>query len=99
MSDPQASKRGTCSHPLFSRVLYPRFSARAKAAGEDQHRRRLLEGLSGRVIELGAGDGKNFAFYPPEVSEVIAVEPESELRSRAERSATEAAARIRVVAG
>ena len=70
---PETSRRGTCSHPLFSRVLYPRFSARARAAGEDQYRRRLLDGLSGRVIELGAGDGKNFAFYPADVSEVVAV--------------------------
>jgi len=93
------SSRGTCSHPLFARVLYPRFSARAKAAGEDRHRRRLLEGLSGRVIEVGAGDGKNFAFYPASVEEVVAVEPENGLRARAARAAADSPVAIRVLPG
>ncbi|SRR5438128_650413 len=93
------SSQGTCSHPLFARVLYPRFSARAKAAGEDRHRRRLLEGLSGRVIEVGAGDGKNFAFYPASVEKVVAVEPENGLRARAALAAAESTVAIRVVSG
>ena len=38
-----------------------------------------LEGLSGRVLEVGAGTGTNFAFYPPTVTEVVAVEPERRL--------------------
>jgi len=46
-------------------------------------RRELLAGLGGRVIELGAGNGLNFAYYPSPVSEVVAVEPESHLRARA----------------
>src|SRR2546426_1561940 len=96
---PPESSGGTCSHPLFARVLYPRFSARATAAGEDRHRRRLLEGLSGRVIELGAGDGKNFAFYPASVEEVVAVEPENELRARAARAAADSPVAIRVLPG
>ena len=41
-----------------------------------EYRKRALAGLSGRVIELGAGDGRNFQYYPPEVTEVLAVEPE-----------------------
>ncbi len=93
------SSPGTCSHPLFARVLYPRFSARAEAAGEDRHRRRLLDGLSGRVIEVGAGDGKNFAFYPASVEEVVAVEPENELRARAARAAADSPVAIRVLPG
>jgi hypothetical protein len=36
--------------------------------------------LSGRVIEVGAGSGANFAYYPTTVSEVVAVEPEGYLR-------------------
>ncbi|HEY7830960.1 MAG TPA: hypothetical protein VIC06_10400 [Solirubrobacteraceae bacterium] len=44
--------------------------------GGAEHRRRLLAGLSGRVIEVGAGSGANFSHYPASVSEVIAVEPE-----------------------
>jgi SAM-dependent methyltransferase len=64
-----------------------------------EFRKRTLAGLSGRVIELGAGDGRNFRYYPPEVTEVLAVEPEPYLRERAERAAAEAAVPVTVVAG
>jgi ubiquinone/menaquinone biosynthesis C-methylase UbiE len=90
---------GTCEHPLFSRFLHPRLSAKAKAKGEDQYRRRLLDGLSGRVIELGAGDGANFEHYPESVTEVLAVEPENHMRALAEKKASKAPVPIRVVAG
>ncbi|MDA4084198.1 hypothetical protein MHAS44199_00750 [Mycolicibacterium hassiacum DSM 44199] len=36
-------------------------------------RRENLAGLSGRVLEVGAGTGTNFAFYPDTVTEVVAV--------------------------
>src|SRR3954447_13272779 len=45
-----------------------------------QLRRENLAGLSGRVLEVGAGTGTNFEFYPATVSEVVAVEPERRLR-------------------
>jgi ubiquinone/menaquinone biosynthesis C-methylase UbiE len=64
-----------------------------------EHRRQNLAGLSGRVIELGAGDGRNFALYPPDVTEVLAVEPEPYLRERAEATAREAPVPVTVVAG
>jgi SAM-dependent methyltransferase len=46
-------------------------------------RRENLAGLSGRVLEVGAGIGTNFAFYPETVDRVTAVEPEPRLRARA----------------
>lgn len=39
-------------------------------------RRELLSGLSGRVLELGAGNGMNFGHYPEAVEEVVAIEPD-----------------------
>src|SRR5215208_1579169 len=69
------SARRRVEHPFFAR-LYLRMASSRKARGEDEHRRRLLEGLSGRVIEVGSGNGLNFPFYPDTVSEVVAVEPE-----------------------
>lgn len=90
---------GTFHRPLFARVLLPRFSGLAMAHGAGEHRKRLLAGLSGRVIELGAGDGLNFPYYPDPVTEVLAVEPENHLRAQAEQAAREAQASIRVIAG
>jgi hypothetical protein len=49
-------------HPLFARY-YARFSLSLER-GVARHRRALLSGLSGTVIEIGAGNGLNFAHYP-----------------------------------
>src|SRR5689334_4100635 len=64
-----------------------------------RHREELLAGLSGRVIEVGAGVGSNFGRYPSTVDEVVAVEPEPYLRERARSAAAEAPVRIEVVDG
>lgn len=88
----------TVRHPLFAR-LYARLGERAEALGQAEHRRELLAGLSGRVIEIGAGHGLNFAHYPERVSEVVAVEPEPHLRRLASLAAEKAPLAIRVVDG
>lgn len=59
------------SHPIFAR-FYVRASAAMERGGLTDHRRRLLAGLTGRVVEVGAGNGLNFAHYPPEVTRVLA---------------------------
>src|SRR5262245_46402911 len=79
--------------------MYPRVAERADRRGAHEHRRRLLDGLTGRVVEVGAGDGRNFALYPPTVTEVVAVEPEPTLRALAEAAARRTAAAITVVPG
>lgn len=61
--------------------------------GVAAHRDELLAGLSGRVLEVGAGTGRNFAHYPDAVTDVVAVEPEPYLRRRAIEAAEAAAAR------
>ncbi len=63
------------------------------------HRARQLAGLKGAVIEIGAGNGLNFAHYPADVTRVLAVEPEPHLRSLARDSAQRAAVPVEVVAG
>ena len=85
-------------HPRFAR-MYERISAESERRGTAEHRRRALAGLSGRVIEVGAGNGMNFAHYPASVTEVVAVEPEDHLRALAERAAEEALVPVQVVAG
>ncbi|QPP10129.1 class I SAM-dependent methyltransferase [Streptomyces bathyalis] len=88
-------------HPLFAR-FYERLSEAADVrAGVKEHREELLAGLSGRVIEIGAGNGLNFARYPASVTQVTAVEPEPHLRAAADAAARSEAVRVpvQVVAG
>ncbi|MEO5876293.1 MAG: class I SAM-dependent methyltransferase [Streptosporangiaceae bacterium] len=84
-------------HPLFAR-FYARTSLLMES-GVGAHRRTLLEGLSGRVIEIGAGNGLNFPHYPQTVTEVIAVEPEPHLRTIAETYAERTTVPINIVNG
>lgn len=85
-------------HPLFARV-FDRMSEREERMGQAAHRQAMLEGVSGRILELGAGNGINFRHYPPGVDEVVAVEPEPYLRERAEKAARRATTRVTVVDG
>jgi Methyltransferase domain len=55
--------------------------------GMGSHRHALLAGLAGEVIEIGAGDGKNFPHYPTTVTRVQALEPEPRLRHLAQPAA------------
>lgn len=70
-----------------------------ETAGAAEHRQRLLAGLVGSVIEIGAGNGLNFSHYPGTVTEVIAVEPEPYLRSRAKLAALYSPIKISVIEG
>jgi ubiquinone/menaquinone biosynthesis C-methylase UbiE len=85
-------------HPRFAR-MYEQMSAESERRGTAEHRDRALAGLTGRVIEIGAGNGMNFSHYPDTVTEVVAVEPEDHLRSLAERAAAQAPVPVRVLAG
>jgi ubiquinone/menaquinone biosynthesis C-methylase UbiE len=85
-------------HPIFAR-LYTWLSRGAEESGAAEHRDENLAGLRGRVIEIGAGNGLNFAHYPPEVEEVVAVEPEPYLRERAKEAAAGASVNVTVVDG
>ncbi len=85
-------------HPLFAR-MWERIAAAGERAGAAEHRRSLLAGLSGRVLELGAGAGTNFPYYDAAVTEVLALEPEPYLRERARRAAEAAPVAITVAEG
>ena len=85
-------------HPVFAR-LYPAMGKAMERGGMDQRRQALLTGLSGEVIEVGAGDGLNFPHYPPTVTHVLAVEPEPHLRRLAREAASHAPVPVEVVDG
>jgi SAM-dependent methyltransferase len=88
---------GAVHHPIFAR-LFDRLVRKADPQ-QAEHRLELLAGLSGRVIEVGAGNGINFANYPPEVTEVVAVEPEAYLRDKAVEAAASVSVPVTVVDG
>ncbi|MBT2488489.1 class I SAM-dependent methyltransferase [Streptomyces sp. ISL-96] len=91
--------RDAVHHPLFAR-FYARVSVLCDLrSGVAAHRTELLSGLSGRVIEIGAGNGLNFAHYPAAVSEVVAIEPERSLRQLAVKAALDAGVPVDVVPG
>jgi ubiquinone/menaquinone biosynthesis C-methylase UbiE len=90
-----AAEESPHRHPIFARV----WALTGSGAMSRRDRAELLEGVSGQVLEVGAGDGLNFAFYPGSVTSVLAVEPEPSLRARAERRAAETEADITVVDG
>jgi ubiquinone/menaquinone biosynthesis C-methylase UbiE len=86
------------SHPVFARI-YTRVAAISERRGGADHRKKLLTGLHGRVLEVGAGSGANFKHYPTSVSEVIAVEPERHLLEQASRAAANARVPVHVTKG
>lgn len=88
--------RPAVDHPICAR-LYARQSQQADRAGLAARGAQLLAGLTGRVLEIGAGNGLNFAHYPPTVSEVVAVEPEPRLRELALSAARDAPVAVGVV--
>lgn len=71
------SKQPEIKNPLFARV-WPAIAKREPASVTDK-RREILSGLSGRVLEVGAGCGTNFDLYPSAVQNVVALEPELHL--------------------
>jgi protein-L-isoaspartate O-methyltransferase len=75
-------------NPFFARIWT------VMSGREPESLRRLREenlaGLTGRVLEVGAGTGTNFAHYPAGVTEVVAIEPEPRLADIAARAAQSA---------
>jgi SAM-dependent methyltransferase len=91
---PEANPRNSSFGRCFARVG-PRMDARGAAA----HRRRLVEAAHGAVIEIGAGYGATFPFYPSAVTSVLALEPDPVLRTLALAEAIKAAVPITVQDG
>lgn len=94
-SDP-ATPVPKVDHPFFARI-WPIVAAH-EAESIRTLRRENLAGLSGRVLEVGAGIGTNFAYYPKTVDCVVAMEPEPRLAAKARAAAAAAAVPVVVTA-
>ena len=83
----------TPGHRLFA-ALYDPVMALPERVSLPPHRRYLVEGLSGRVLDVGAGTGASFPYFAERAREadleVHAVEPDPHVRRRALETAREA---------
>lgn len=95
---PAAPSSRSQEHPLFAR-FWAAAMGRLEPRALRRERARLLAGLHGTVVEVGAGNGANFALYPPEVERVVALEPEPYLRGVASEAATQAPVPVEVLDG
>lgn len=93
MTDSAGAK--SIDNPFFAR-LWTLMSSHETAVLR-RLRAENLAGLSGRVLEVGAGTGTNFAFYPDTVREVVACEPEPRLAPKARDAAAAASVPVTVV--
>lgn len=91
------SDQPTVDNPGFARAWM--FISRHEPESVRALRRENLAGLAGRVLEVGAGTGSNFAFYPDTVTEVVAVEPERRLLEVARRTAQDVTVPVTVTGG
>jgi SAM-dependent methyltransferase len=81
-------------HPFFARFWT--FMSSHEPEAMRQLRSEILAGLSGRVLEVGAGTGSNFGLYPTSVEEVVALEPERRLTAIARQTAAVAPVSVTV---
>ena len=81
-------------HKWFA-AAYDRMTAPAERGFLKDVRGEIAGGASGRVLEIGAGTGANFAYYQGGL-DVVATEPDPFMLHRAEARAGEAKARIEI---
>jgi protein-L-isoaspartate O-methyltransferase len=90
-----APTENVVDNPFFAR-LWSAMSTREPAV-MTRLRRENLTGLTGRVLEVGAGTGTNFALYPDTVEQVVAIEPEARLAVTARAAAAAAPVPVEVI--
>ncbi|MEV4061640.1 class I SAM-dependent methyltransferase [Nonomuraea dietziae] len=86
---------------VMEQFHHPRavMNGRGTAARPTPQREWLLSGISGRVVELGAGDGTKLACYPPGLDEIVIVEADPSLCQAAREAASSVSTPVRVVEG
>ncbi|MFC4530710.1 class I SAM-dependent methyltransferase [Sphaerisporangium dianthi] len=77
----------------------PVCAGRGSGSVPTPERQRLMAGLTGRVLEIGAGDGVKLGCYPSGVEEIVLVDPDPFLRATAKDAAAGVPARVRILDG
>jgi len=65
-----------------------------RSADHSEVRARVAAGMSGQVLEIGFGSGLNVPHYPPEVTQIVAVDPATTGRKLAAERISRAAADV-----
>jgi len=66
-------------------LTYDRMIAKTESAGLAAHRAGLLNGVTGRVLEIGGGTGANLVHYGSGLESLTVTEPESAMLKRLRR--------------
>src|SRR5262249_54732455 len=77
--------------------LYEAVMERSDAAGMANQRAALARGLTGDVLEIGAGTGAMFEHYAPDVK-LVAIEPAADFLAAARAKVARARCRVELVA-
>ena len=75
---------------IYTDVLFPMgydFLMGSDTKGEA--RRQQLAEVSGDILEIGFGTGLNLAYYPPQVSKIVTVDPNQGMNNKATKRASE----------
>ncbi len=81
---------------LFA-AMYDRMSRSSEEAGVGEMRQRLLGGVSGDILELGAGTGMNLSHYDEALASLVLTEPEPAMLRRLQPKALKQAPNAKVV--
>ena len=63
-------------------AFYDRLTEASEKACLQQWRAELLRDLTGHVLEVGTGTGRNIPFYPPGLQRLVLTEPDPHMRRR-----------------
>lgn len=71
---------------FYTEVIFPRICNLALGSAHvSEHRRKLLAGAHGGILEIGFGTGLNLSHYPSEVEKITTVDPNPGMGCLAER--------------
>lgn len=79
-------------------AIYDRLTEASEEACLRQWRAELLRDLTGQVLEVGTGTGRNIPFYPSGLERLVLTEPDQHMRRRlSEKIRTQAPARAELL--
>jgi ubiquinone/menaquinone biosynthesis C-methylase UbiE len=85
-------------HSIYEKHIFPHVEDLVTSRLREE-RKRLLASARGTLLEIGAGGGQNFRFFPDEVDLCLALEPSPTFVRKAEKKLEGAAPRIRIIRG